>query len=168
MELYEQLAWAGIEEAQANAAHLLHRAGRSEEAMRYYTLSAEQGSSHSHLMLGDHFYATRRLNTSLAAYRRAADLRHHEAMFNLGYMYERGEGVPRPDVHLAKRFYDLAYATNPASMYAVYLSLAHLYLTTTSLSGLIKLVDMSYLWNDGVLLTLLCMVLATLLIFRAR
>lgn len=52
-----------------------------------------------------------------------------EAMFNLGYMYHHGLGVPKPDPFLAKRYYDQALATHASSSYAVYLSLAHLYAT---------------------------------------
>ena len=33
-------------------------------------------------------------------------------MFNLGYMHEYGLGV-KPDLHLAKRYYDMAIETNP-------------------------------------------------------
>ena len=169
LELYEQLAWAGVEEAQANAAHLLHHEFENlPRAVRYYQLSAEQHNSHSHLMIGDLHYNGLNLNLSLTAYRRAADLRHHEAMYNLGYMYQHGEGVPQPDPHLAKRFYDLALTTNPASMYAVYLSLAHLMLTTTTAGSLIESLDLKFLWNDTLILSLLCVLLMTLIAARAR
>ena len=32
-------------------------------------------------------------------------------MFNLGYMHELGHGMPQ-DIHLAKRFYDMAADTS--------------------------------------------------------
>ncbi len=74
LELYEILAWAGVEEAQANAAHIYHHVKNDmEKALRYYELSAEQGNARSHLMIGNYYY-TRNLNLSHTAYRRAADL----------------------------------------------------------------------------------------------
>ena len=42
-------------------------------------------------------------------------------MFNLGWMYENGLGVEQ-DYHLAKRWYDLALATNPGSILPVYIA----------------------------------------------
>ena len=169
LRIYTQLAWAGVEEAQANAAHILHKElNRSQESILYYQLSAEANNHHSHLVLGDMLYEAKDLNMSLTAYRRASDLRNHEAMYNLGYMYERGEGVPQPDAHLAKRFYDMALATNPDALYAVYLSLAHLYLTTMQPSALLESIDIWSFYNDTIAITLLVMLLVGLLIARAR
>ena len=48
------------------------------------------------------------------------------AYWNLGYMYENGEGVPR-DWHLAKRHYDLALEVSEEAYLPVMLSLAKLY-----------------------------------------
>lgn len=167
--IFEKLAWAGVEEAQANAAYIHHRKMNNlEMAIRYYVLSAEQSNAHSHLILGDYYYQKEQFNISVTAYRRAADLRHHEAMYNLGYMYQHGVGVPQPDIHLAKRYYDMSLEVNPSSMYAVYLSLAHLFLTTGSFSSLLSSVDLWFWWSDGLALTLLILVLTTLLILRAR
>jgi TPR repeat protein len=167
LEIYEQLAWAGVEEAQANAAYIHHIIYNDfEKARLYYELSAEQRNSHSHLMLGNYYYYNvKNLNISHVAYRRASDLHHHEAMFNLGYMYQHGEGTPVPDPHLAKRYYDLALATNPASVYAVYLSRLHLMLTTGSIpwTGL----DLWFV-NDSLVITLLVVMFTTLLLVRNR
>lgn len=75
LRIYETLAWAGVEEAQANAAHLYHHALKDmETAARYYELSAEQGNAHSHLVLGDYYYNRQKLNLSHTAYRRASEL----------------------------------------------------------------------------------------------
>ncbi|KAJ2925130.1 hypothetical protein H1R20_g11954, partial [Candolleomyces eurysporus] len=49
------------------------------------------------------------------------------AMWNLGWMYENGIGVPQ-DFHLAKRHYDLALETNSEAYLPVMLSLGKLYL----------------------------------------
>lgn len=49
------------------------------------------------------------------------------AYWNLGWMYELGQGVPQ-DWHLAKRFYDLSLETSPDAYLPVSLSLIGLYL----------------------------------------
>ena len=48
------------------------------------------------------------------------------AMWNLGWMYENGIGMPR-DFHLAKRHYDLALETNSEAYVPVMLSLIKLH-----------------------------------------
>ena len=48
-----------------------------------------------------------------------------QAMFNLGYMHELGHGM-RQDIHLAKRFYDLAAETSADAKVPVALALAKL------------------------------------------
>ena len=46
-------------------------------------------------------------------------------MFNLGYMHELGHGM-RQDIHLAKRFYDMAAETSADAKVPVALALAKL------------------------------------------
>ena len=46
-------------------------------------------------------------------------------MFNLGYMHELGHGMPK-DIHLAKRFYDMAAETSTDAKVPVALALAKL------------------------------------------
>ena len=59
-------------------------------------------------------------------YRLAADLQHNaQAMFNLGYMHERGLGLTK-DRHLAKRCYDLAAEASPDARIPVALALIKL------------------------------------------
>ena len=48
-----------------------------------------------------------------------------KAMFNLGYMHELGLGMKR-DIHLAKRFYDMAAETSVDAKVPVALALAKL------------------------------------------
>jgi hypothetical protein len=80
--------------------------------------------------------------------------------------------VPAPDAHLAKRYYDMALATSPSALYAVYLSLAHLHFTTSSLSGLVSGAAASlfnvfaFWWNDTVVMALLTILLVSLLTAR--
>lgn len=46
-------------------------------------------------------------------------------MFNLGYMYEQGLGI-KQDIHLAKRFYDMAADTSTDAQVPVGIALARL------------------------------------------
>ena len=50
-----------------------------------------------------------------------------QAMFNLGYMHEHGQGLPL-DLHLAKRYYDQALEIDPAAKLPVTLALASLWI----------------------------------------
>lgn len=60
-------------------------------------------------------------------YRLASDQQHNaQAMFNLGYMHERGLGLAQ-DRHLAKRCYDLAAETSPDARIPVALALIKLF-----------------------------------------
>lgn len=66
---------------------------------------------------------------AVACYQAAADRQVSAlAYWNMGWMYETGQGVPRRDFPLAKRYYDMALSINKEAMLAVYLSLARLYL----------------------------------------
>lgn len=104
-------------------------------------------------------------------------------MYNLGYMYQLrqqwgeivflvkkyirfGEGVPAPDPHLAKRYFDLSLATNPASLYAVFLSLLYLHATTSPLSSVFEYVNVWFWYNEAVVISILTIVLITLLSAR--
>lgn len=49
-----------------------------------------------------------------------------QAMFNLGYMHEHGQGLPF-DLHLAKRYYDQAVEIDPAAKLPVTLALGSLW-----------------------------------------
>jgi SEL1 protein len=71
--------------------------------------------------------AEKDLDRAEKAYRRAQLQQNSQAMFNLGYMYEHGLGLPK-DLHLAKRFYDQALDTEPAAMLPVTFALVGLYL----------------------------------------
>lgn len=50
-----------------------------------------------------------------------------QAMFNLGYMHEHGQGLPF-DLHLAKRYYDQALSIDSAAKLSVTLALASLWI----------------------------------------
>lgn len=77
-----------------------------------YTLSARQGNAESYLRVGDSYYygmggMTPNKQEAAGFYQLAAEMRHTQAIFNLGMMHEFGDGVEM-DFHLAKRFYDQA------------------------------------------------------------
>lgn len=49
-----------------------------------------------------------------------------QAMFNLGYMHEHGQGLPF-DLHLAKSYYDQALENEPVSKLPIMLALSRLW-----------------------------------------
>ena len=78
------------------------------------------------------------------AYLRAVSLSNAQAMFNLGYMHEHGQGLPL-SLHLAKRFYHKALETDPAAKYAVALALTSLWIRKNfAHSFLVRLHDYAY------------------------
>ena len=60
-------------------------------------------------------------------YRTAADMGNAQAMYNIGMMYETGDGLPS-DLHLAKRYYDLALSRNADSLVPVKIAKIRLWL----------------------------------------
>lgn len=60
------------------------------------------------------------------AYMYAKSQSNAQAMFNLGYMHEHGEGLPF-DLHFAKRYYDQALQSDTAAKLPVTLALASLW-----------------------------------------
>ncbi|CAM9189460.1 unnamed protein product [Chrysoparadoxa australica] len=135
---YTQLAEAGYEVAQSNAAWLLEHGecGQMSKleceaaALRMYQHSAKQGWAQSSLKVGDfHYYGMGGLEVD---YVKAAQQYHEasegregklpQAMFNLGLMYQHGQGL-KQDFHLAKRYYDLAAETSMDSRVPVKLAM---------------------------------------------
>ncbi|KAF2364880.1 Sel1-like repeat [Trinorchestia longiramus] len=138
--LYMLLAELGYEVAQSNAAYILARHGPfptlfpEEEtlsrALMYWGRAAGQGYSFARVKLGDHYYYGWGTNVDYEAaaahYRLASEQqRNAQAMFNLGYMHEQGEGLNQ-DIYLAKRFYDLARDSDSDAAVPVALALAKL------------------------------------------
>ncbi|KAI3762246.1 hypothetical protein L1987_52671 [Smallanthus sonchifolius] len=144
--LYSRMAELGYEVAQSNAAWILDKYGESSMCMgesglctdaerhqRAHSLwwqASEQGNEHAALLIGDAYYYGRGTERD---YDRAADAYMHaksqlnaQAMFNLGYMHEHGEGLSL-DLHLAKRYYDQALEVDPAAKLPVMLALASLW-----------------------------------------
>jgi SEL1 protein len=107
------------------------------EALAQWTRASAQSNVDALVKVGDyHFFGIglppqtaeqTRYEKAAAFYRAAADTHLSAlAMWNLGWMYEHGRGVPR-DFHLAKRYYDLALETNGEAYLPVVISLAKLY-----------------------------------------
>ncbi|KAG6855982.1 hypothetical protein H0H87_008662 [Tephrocybe sp. NHM501043] len=106
-------------------------------ALTQWTRAAAQRNIDALVKVGDYYYhglgvpeeeETIRLERAARYYQSAADTQMSAlAMWNLGWMYENGIGVPQ-DFHLAKRHYDLALDTNSEAYLPVILSLGKLYL----------------------------------------
>lgn len=137
---YALLGEMGYEVAQSNAAFILDRGETSVltpekglvMALSFWARSAVQDYSPAQVKLGDAHYYGRGTHVDYEAaaahYRLASDNQHNaQAMFNLGYMHERGLGLAR-DRHLAKRCYDLAAEANPDARIPVALALLKLFL----------------------------------------
>ncbi|KAI9508559.1 hypothetical protein F5148DRAFT_1195612 [Russula earlei] len=105
-------------------------------ALTQWTRSAAQNNIDALVKVGDYYYhglgvpnepETVRWEKAAGYYRSAADTQFSAlAMWNLGWMYEHGYGVPQ-DFHLAKRHYDIALETNVEAYLPVILSLFRLH-----------------------------------------
>lgn len=74
-----------------------------------------------------------------------------QAMFNLGYMHEHGQGLPL-DLHLAKRYYDQALEVDRAAKVPVKLALMSLWIRSKYAdSFVVRLYSLKLLstQNDG-------------------
>nr|VZI23676.1 unnamed protein product [Spirometra erinaceieuropaei] len=135
---YLALAELGYEVAQSNTALMLEdgdvtivpASERYSRALVYWKRSANQGSTLARVKLGDYYYyglgTEVNYDQAIQEYHIASDVqRNAQAMFNLGYMHEQGLGFKR-DIHLAKRFYDMAAAASTDAQLPVALALAKL------------------------------------------
>ncbi|ESK93648.1 ubiquitin-protein ligase sel1 [Moniliophthora roreri MCA 2997] len=106
-------------------------------ALTQWTRAAAQRNIDALVKVGDYYYhglgvpeepEASRYEKAARYYQSAADTQLSAlAMWNLGWMYENGIGVPQ-DFHLAKRHYDLALETNSEAYLPVLISLAKLYM----------------------------------------
>lgn len=167
LNTFERLGELGYELAQSNAAFILEAArvegnaalyGGSDEELfrrtaRLHLRASAQGSVASTVKLADAYYLGRgtkpNLEGAASLYKHAAGLRSSEAMFTLGTMHHRGVGLPR-DLHLAKRFYDLAAATSAEASVPAALALAALRLELFSAEFDFK----GYKWDHALILLL--------------
>ncbi|CAF1549928.1 unnamed protein product [Rotaria sp. Silwood1] len=125
---YLYLSELGYEVAQSNVAYLLdqmpnqliniyhNKDEQYRRALIYWNRAATQGFHTARVKLGDYFYygygTEQNYETAATHYKYASDQSQNpQAMFNLAYMHEKGLGLKR-DIHLAKRFYDMAAETS--------------------------------------------------------
>ena len=104
-------------------------------ALTQWIRSAAQRNIDALVKVGDYYYhglglsdqdPAVRYEKAAGYYQSAADTGMSAlAMWNLGWMYEHGMGVPQ-DFHMAKRHYDLALDTNTEAYIPAILSLAKL------------------------------------------
>ena len=188
---YAVLAELGYEVAQSNAAFMLDRGEVSElfnntemhsRAFMYWSRSAAQGSSAARVKLGDyHYYGLgTRVDYEMAAnqYRIASEspASNGQAFFNLGYMYETGQGL-RKDIYLAKRYYDLAAVSAQEAQVPVALALIKLffifvgeYLHTTDLKEMLNWSPANILGDewDLYVVTVLALILGAIFYLRRQ
>jgi len=96
-------AHAGVEAAQHNAGHLyMHamptlRPGESrtyqQKALQYFKLAVLQGSTEAHVQLGNLLVEMEDYTTAAGLYKEAYRAGSKDALFHLGMLYWRGEGV---------------------------------------------------------------------------
>ncbi|XP_056403239.1 LOW QUALITY PROTEIN: protein sel-1 homolog 1 [Hyla sarda] len=187
---YLLLAEQGYEVAQSNAAFILDQKeaylfGENEtypRALLHWNRAAAQGYTVARLKLGDyHFYGYGTeidYETAFIHYRLASEQQHSaQAMFNLGYMHEKGLGI-KQDIHLAKRFYDMAAEASPDAQVPVFLALCKLgflyslqYLQELNMKEMVSQVDMDQLLGpewDLYLMTIIALLLGTVIAYRQR
>ncbi|XP_034084591.1 protein sel-1 homolog 1 isoform X2 [Gymnodraco acuticeps] len=187
---YLLLAEQGYEVAQSNVAFILDQKGvrifteneTYPRALLHWTRAAAQGYTVARIKLGDyHFYGYGTdvdYETAVIHYRLASEQQHSaQAMFNLGYMHEKGLGI-KQDIHLAKRFYDMAAEASPDAQVPVFMALCKLglvytlqYLQDLNLKELITEVDLDQLLGpewDLYLMTVIALLLGTVIAYRQR
>ncbi|KAG7240313.1 hypothetical protein INR49_027124 [Caranx melampygus] len=187
---YLLLAEQGYEVAQSNVAFILDQKGAKifsenetyPRALLHWTRAAAQGYTVARIKLGDyHFYGYGTdvdYETAVIHYRLASEQQHSaQAMFNLGYMHEKGLGI-KQDIHLAKRFYDMAAEASPDAQVPVFLALCKLgliytlqYLQDLNLKELVSQVDLDQLLGpewDLYLMTVIALLLGTVIAYRQR
>ena len=86
-------------------------------SLRMWKLAAKQQNVAANIRAGDmYFYGLQGIREDFeqaaAHYRAATALGSPQAMFNLGWHYQYGVGLP-VDFHLSKRYYDRAYEASP-------------------------------------------------------
>ncbi|KAG8449011.1 hypothetical protein GDO86_015902 [Hymenochirus boettgeri] len=187
---YLLLAEQGYEVAQSNAAFILDQkeaniVGENEtfpRALLHWNRAASQGYTVARIKLGDyHFYGYGTdvdYETAFIHYRLASEQQHSaQAMFNLGYMHEKGLGI-KQDIHLAKRFYDMAAEASPDAQVPVFLALCKLgvlyslqFVCDMNVKEVFTQLDMDQLLGpewDLYLMTIIALLLGTVIAYRQR
>ncbi|KAM3851015.1 protein sel-1 homolog 2 [Vipera latastei] len=128
---YAYLAEMGYEEAQVNSAYII-----------------ESGNEFARIKIGDYYFygfgTTKDYVLAVTYYTLAVFQHNAEAMFNLAYMYEHGLGVSQ-DIHLARRWYDLAAEITPDAVVPVFL--AYVKLETMHALTYLPLLNLTAIWK---------------------
>ncbi|KAF2597336.1 hypothetical protein F2Q68_00008960 [Brassica cretica] len=144
--LYSRMSELGYEVAQSNAAWILDKYGersmcmgvsefctakeRKERAHALWWRASKQGNDYAALLVGDAYYHARGNGRDFVraaeAYMYAKSQLNAQAMFNLGYMHEYGQGLSF-DLNLAKSYYNQAFENEPVSRLPIMLALARLW-----------------------------------------
>ncbi|CAN6852561.1 unnamed protein product, partial [Brassica oleracea] len=144
--LYSRMSELGYEVAQSNAAWILDKYGersmcmgvsefctakeRKERAHALWWRASKQGNDYAALLVGDAYYHGRGNGRDFVraaeAYMYAKSQLNAQAMFNLGYMHEYGQGLSF-DLNLAKSYYNQAFENEPVSRLPIMLALARLW-----------------------------------------
>ncbi|XP_061560912.1 protein sel-1 homolog 1 isoform X1 [Phycodurus eques] len=188
---YLLLSEQGYEVAQSNVAFILDQTEGAKifnenetypRALLHWTRAAAQGYTVARIKLGDyHFYGFGTdvdYETAIIHYRLASEQQNSaQAMFNLGYMHEKGLGI-KQDIHLAKRFYDMAAEASPDAQVPVFLALCKLglvyalqYMQDLNLRELVSQVDLDQVLGpewDLYLMTVIALLLGTVIAYRQR
>ena len=175
---YMILGELGYEIAQTNFAYLIEENAKDQQlfhteleaykwALTFWQRSANQQYPYARVKLGDFNYYGLGTNIDYAAaldhYKIAAENHQNpQAMFNLGYMHEQGLGLDKvslfhdlssnyvfQDLHLAKRYYDLAADTSTEAIAPVALAMMKLRLVF-----LLDYMKENFAWHSALLLFL--------------
>ena len=101
----------------ASAATKKHKTSDSSFSLRLWKWAAMQSNVHANMRVGDmYFYGLQQVEIdrakALRMYLKASGYGSAQSMFNVGWHYQYGVGVP-VDFHMSKRYYDRAIETNP-------------------------------------------------------
>ncbi|CCF60754.1 hypothetical protein KAFR_0L01450 [Kazachstania africana CBS 2517] len=134
---YTKASEQGYEMAQVSAAYLMYQIPtkldepplttdeRKDMAITYYMRAFKQNNVDAGVIAGDVYYDKGQYEKAFSMYQSAALKYSVQAIWNLGYMYEYGLGVPM-DFHLAKRYYDQVLEFNHKFYLGVKLSVLKL------------------------------------------
>lgn len=109
LEKYRTMATAGSIEAQLRVGWMYHT-GRGvkvdlHEARRWYLLAAEKDSPEAQFYLGKLYRQEGLYQEAMNLFQKSAEQNYMPSIYELGVMYELGEGVPK-DTNKAYMYYD--------------------------------------------------------------
>nr|CAI5818527.1 unnamed protein product [Callosobruchus analis] len=171
------LAYYNLAQMHAQGTGMLRSCPTAVELFKNVAERGRWGELLMQVKLGDYYYyglgTPVDYEVAAAHYQLASEQQHNaQAMFNLGYMHERGLGMQR-DAHLAKRLYDRAAETSVDARVPVALALLKLQLVvgleSLQETPLYNVVDLNSTLGsnwDLYLITTLAAVLGGIVYFR--